>query len=119
TYELHAANDGSALFTRYQGWDNYGITPTGGTSQSTVTLKAVENFTFLATHDPAPMSTYPIGYWTGDKLTIGDLSSTGMTGQIYFDGGSGDDVLDAYATSNVILALGGSGNDIDRRIGQR
>jgi Ca2+-binding RTX toxin-like protein len=69
-------------------------------------LSSVENFRFMGTHDPAPSGTS-----TDDRLTVGNLSSTNLTGQITFDGGSGNDVLDAAASSNVIIALGGTGND--------
>ncbi|MBR0869584.1 type I secretion C-terminal target domain-containing protein [Bradyrhizobium tropiciagri] len=110
-YELHAGSDGSALFTRSQGWDNYGAPVISGTEYSTVTLKSVENFNFIATRAEAPQSFYPISYFTVDLVTIGDLSSTGLTGQVYVDTGSGNDVVDAHAATTPILVLGGTGND--------
>ncbi|VIO77438.1 calcium-binding protein [Bradyrhizobium ivorense] len=109
-YNLGAGSEGSAVFTLSQDWANFN-TATGGTYQSTVTLKGVENFTFSATYDPAPPSSYPVLYSTDDRVTVGDLSSAGLTGQIIFYTGSGNDNLDAHAATTPIIAVGGSGDD--------
>jgi len=46
-----------------------------------------------------------------DSFEIGDLSNTSVT-QVVFDGGDGDDTLDASETNVQIIADGGSGNDL-------
>jgi Ca2+-binding RTX toxin-like protein len=46
-----------------------------------------------------------------DSFAIEDLSNTAVT-QVVFNGGDGDDTLDATATNVQIIADGGSGNDL-------
>lgn len=46
-----------------------------------------------------------------DSFEIEDLSNTSVT-QVVFDGGEGDDTLDASETNVQIIANGGSGNDL-------
>jgi Ca2+-binding RTX toxin-like protein len=45
-----------------------------------------------------------------DSLTVGNLAGTVVTG-VTFNGGDGNDTLDASATAVVITADGGAGND--------
>ncbi|QOZ27749.1 hypothetical protein XH93_32150 [Bradyrhizobium sp. CCBAU 51753] len=116
-YNLFADIDGSAVFTISSVFYDYVTLPPPGpqTHVSAVTMYGVENFSFVGTHDPAPPGQpyfpYYTVYGTDDVLTIGDLSSTALTGQVYFDGGSGNDLLDAHATGTAIFALGGTGGD--------
>jgi serralysin len=117
TYSLQAGSNGAALFTRSQYWDDTSFLLVSGTGQSSVTLKSIENFSFVGTQVAAPASIlipfilFRENFTTDDVLTVGDLSSTGLTGQISFDGGSGNDTLDAHAATNVIVASGGTGDD--------
>jgi Ca2+-binding RTX toxin-like protein len=111
-YSLQAGSAGAAVFTLSQDTEIFTTEPpSSSTDRSTVTLKSIENFSFVGTHDPAPASGWPVYYTTADELTVGDLSSTGLTGQLTFDLGSGDDILDAHAAKNVIVASGGTGDD--------
>jgi Ca2+-binding RTX toxin-like protein len=50
------------------------------------------------------------GQGGNDELTVNDLTGTPIT-RVLFSGGVGDDTLDAGATTTVISADGGSGND--------
>ncbi|MBR0875043.1 hypothetical protein JQ633_32120, partial [Bradyrhizobium tropiciagri] len=110
TASLTDAGGGLAWFGLSQFWTiNLPLQdPRNGFYTSVTTLKAVENFSYIATHDT---SDHPFQYSLADQLTVGDLSSTGLTGQIYFDGGAGNDLLDAHAAGNAILAYGGTGDD--------
>jgi Ca2+-binding RTX toxin-like protein len=115
-YSLTAGSDGAALFTRYQAYTRFvGLGIEDGSYTSTVTLKSIENFSFVNTHDPAPAVPSNTVYTTDETVIVGDLSSTGMTGQLTFDLGSGNDTLygDLFGdvTKNSIIAWGGSGND--------
>lgn len=115
TFSLHAGIGGEAIFSMDQLRSLVG----GGTEawQATVTLQGVEGFRYNGSHDlvfpPYYLSGGDIIYTPNgeDRLTIGDLSGADMTGLIEFDGGSGNDWLDASAAINVINAYGGEGAD--------
>ncbi|MCS6625172.1 hypothetical protein N0B44_19850 [Roseibacterium beibuensis] len=114
TYALTAAG-ADALFTITQVYDPFGSAPPVPATR-VVTTRGVESISFNFTHDtPLPTQTVPgiseTRYSTNDVLTIGDLSGTAMTGQIDFDGGHGDDALNASAAINRIVAQGGVGDD--------
>ncbi|HYC99277.1 calcium-binding protein [Brevundimonas sp.] len=113
TFSLHAGVGGEAIFTMAQ-------PHSGGPLQATVTMQGVEGFRYSGSHNwvdpPYYLSGGDIIYTPNgdDRLTIGDLGGTDMTGLIEFDGGSGNDWLDAAATINVIHAHGGTGFDVLR-----
>ena len=118
TFSLQAGPGGAAVFAMEQT-----RTPNGGAAeilQASVTLQGVEGFRYTG----SPLEPDPPYYASGgdviytpngdDRLTIGDLSGTGMTGLIEFDGGAGADWLDAGAAVNVIHGHGGTGFDVLR-----
>lgn len=118
TFSLQAGPGGAAVFAMEQA-----RTPHGGDAEilrATVTMQGVEGFRYTG----SPSEPGPPFYASGgdviytpngdDRLTIGDLSGTGMTGLIEFDGGAGSDWLDAAAAMNVIHADGGDGADVLR-----
>jgi Ca2+-binding RTX toxin-like protein len=72
-------------------------------SHSNVLLKNVEAFSF---HGAYGSSTQP-----DDKIVVGDLRGTDLTGLLLFDLGDGRDELDASAAYNEIVANGGKGDD--------
>ncbi|NJC41816.1 Ca2+-binding RTX toxin-like protein [Brevundimonas alba] len=114
-YGLTAGAGGDVSFTTTQVSGFYGE-PGGSTDTRVVTLRNVETITFNFTHNPpsppfSPTGSFGWSYSTNDVLTIGDLTGTGMTGRIDFDGGHGDDQLMAGAATNQILARGGVGAD--------
>ncbi|GAA0637262.1 calcium-binding protein [Brevundimonas lenta] len=101
---------GTRIFDSRDGSESFGATP--------VTLRNVETAVFRFTENPNVPDPYFVlagdgryHFSANDRLIISDLAGTALTGQIEFDGGAGDDVLDASAVSNVILALGGIGRD--------
>lgn len=115
SYSLTVGAGGTARFTQSRT-----IQYENGPSivyQSTATTTGVETFRFTG----SPFEAGDPYYWSGgdtivwpsseDRLTVGDLSGTDMTGLIEFDGGSGDDWLDALAAVNQINAVGGTGAD--------
>ena len=115
TYSLTADAGGGVRFTRSQE-----VQPDNGASfqsEQTATASDIETFRFVGATGAVGETFFVGGGDTivmpmgDDRLTIGDLSGTGMTGLIEFDGGSGDDWLDALAVSNQITALGGTGAD--------
>ena len=89
---------------------------TRATAQTTSALQDVERFEFVGTNDPPPPPVF-FGFGgalvssTNDVLTISSLAGTPLS-RILFDGGHGDDRLDAGAVSIVVEAIGGVGNDI-------
>ena len=115
TYSLTAGAGGAVRFTRSQD-----VQPDNGASfhyEHTATASDTETFRFIGATGVVGETIFvgggdtiymPVG---DDRLTIGDLAGTGMTGLIEFDGGSGDDWLDALAVANQVNALGGTGND--------
>lgn len=118
TFSLLAGPGGAAVFAMEQA-----RTPHGGVAEilrATVTMQGVEGFRYTA----SPWEPGPPFYASGgdviftpngnDRLTVGDLSGTGMTGLIEFDGGGGNDWLDASAAVNVIHGRGGIGFDVLR-----
>jgi len=100
-YSLYAGNGGSAVFTR-SATETF---PNGGgtISQSSVVLTSVENFSFLGTHidNPSPHA-------IDDTFYVYDLSSTGVTGQVFIDVGIGNDIVISEGPT-PIFALGGEG----------
>lgn len=101
---------GTRLFDSRNGSESFGL--------STATLRGVETLSFRFTDNPfVPEPFYVLsgnGYYhfsANDVVTIGDLSGTTISGLIDFDGGTGDDTLDARAVGNTILAYGGIGQD--------
>ncbi|NJC42275.1 Ca2+-binding RTX toxin-like protein [Brevundimonas alba] len=115
SYTLTAAG-ADALFTIDQTFDPYGSAPPVPATR-VVTTRGVESISFNFTHSP-PLPTQTVqgvsetSYSTDDVLTIGNLSGTSLTGQIDFDGGDGNDTLNASAAINRIVALGDVGADI-------
>lgn len=115
TYSLTAGAGGAVRFTRSQ---NVEVDSVGTVlSEQTATVSGVETFRFVGATGAVDETFFigggdtiytPMG---DDRLSIGDLSGTAMTGLIEFDGGSGDDWLDAMTVANQINALGGTGND--------
>lgn len=115
TFSLTAGAGGTAVFAMEQVVTQGAST---STARSTVTADGVETFRFLGETgeiNPGPFyqnSNRIITTYSGvDHLTIGDLSGTDLTGLIEFDGGVGNDWLDAAAAINTINALGGAGAD--------
>jgi serralysin len=107
-YSLNAGNGGSAVFTRSATETfpiNNGASQQASIQQSSVVLVSVENFSFLGTHidNPSPHA-------VDDRFVVGDLSSTGMTGQVFLDGGIGNDLFQSTGPT-PIFAVGGDGND--------
>jgi len=106
TFSLTAGAGGAVVFAMDQ-VTTQGLQVTN--ARSTVTAQGVETFRYAAwTGVPSPSSRTQVNE---DRLTIGDLSGTAMTGLIEFDGQAADDWLDASAAINQINALGGTGND--------
>ena len=125
-FTLKAESDGFAHFKVSQAWDRYDPFTTG-TAVSDVTLKSVEQFTFIGTAAPAPPDGYPVKYSTTDFITVGDLSGTSLAGAalVFSLGSSGDyrgqpvgnvansySTLDAAMATNPIVGVGGEGNDL-------
>ncbi len=115
-YYALTASGADTLFTVSQDfYGNINQPNTKTTNTRVTTLTSVENIQFVfttqspsASHQNLHSTTFNT---TDDKLTIGDLSGTGTTGSIYFDGGNGNDTLSASAATNVLQAHGGDGND--------
>jgi len=115
TFSLMAGAGGTVVFAMEQV-----VTQGASTStvRSTVTANGVETFSFLGrtgSIDPGPFyqnnGRINTTYSGVDHLTIGDLSGTDLTGLVEFDGGVGNDWLDATAAINAIDAYGGEGAD--------
>lgn len=113
TLSLTADAGGDALFASAQSLS----TNSGpGTVTNTVTLRNVETAAFAFTDLPpspinSPTGSFGTAYTTVDRITIGDLSATALTGVINLYLGHGADVLNASSAVNVILAQGAAGND--------
>lgn len=115
TIEAGAGGDavftsGTRLFDSRDGSESFNL--------STATLRGIETLSLRFTENPfVPEPFYVLsgnGYYhfsADDVVVIGDLSGTSITGLIDFDGGTGNDSLDARAVSNTILAYGGIGSD--------
>lgn len=90
-----------------------GVIPNGAV------LQGVETARFVFSDNPNSPGDFAVlggaGWYRfnpNDIVIIGNLTGTAMTGAITFDGGVGDDQLNAVAAVNVILGSGGAGNDI-------
>ena len=101
---------GSRLFDGRDGSESFNL--------HTATLQGIETLSLRFTENPfVPESFYVLGgdgyyhFSADDVVVIGDLGGTSVTGLIDFDGGTGDDSLDARAVANTILAYGGTGSD--------
>lgn len=106
TFSLTAGAGGAVVFAMDQ-VTTQGLLVTN--ARSTVTAQGVETLRYAAwTGVPSPSSRTQVNE---DRLTIGDLSGTAMTGLIEFDGQAANDWLEASAAINQINALGGTGND--------
>ncbi len=111
---LGAGASGEALFTASQYLNFLGSG--SSTVTNVVTLRSVETASFTFTDLPPSPANFPTGtfgtfYSTVDRISIGDLSTTGLTGLLDFYLGHGDDLFDARAAINVIFAQGAAGND--------
>jgi Ca2+-binding RTX toxin-like protein len=114
-FSLTANGDGSVRFAEMQDWSDYGTVPqSSGTATVAVTLRNVETLVYSAPAVLTDPGYYPRRYFANDQITVGNLSSTAMTGLLVFNLGAGDDMLDARAATNAIAALGGEGNDVLR-----
>lgn len=116
-YTLGAGAGGSVVFAQ-----NTRIHDSRDDSQSftsnAVTLGGIEGAAFRFTEiTPATQSFYVLSgnaqyrFDANDWLVINNLAGTALTGGVLFDGGTGDDFLDARAASNQITGYGGISND--------
>jgi Ca2+-binding RTX toxin-like protein len=117
-FTLGAGTGGDALFTWGHSITDSRFSPIVY-DLNTATLRSIETIVFRFTTAPAyDQRQYGPGgnsYWDesgADRLIISDLSGTSLTGLIDFDGGAGNDYLDSRATANVVLAHGGTQNDV-------
>jgi Ca2+-binding RTX toxin-like protein len=119
TFALEKGTDGFAHFVSSQKWDRFDPYAQG-TALADVTLKSIESFAYTGSDALAPESGYPVIYSTTDTIVVGDLSGTALTGPLVFNLGSDGeyhnhgepgDFLDASAAVNIIVALGGDGDD--------
>lgn len=101
---------GTRLFDSRDGSESFNL--------STATLRGVETLSLRFTEDPFVPEPFFVlsgnGYYhftADDVVVIGDLAGTSLSGLIDFDGGTGNDSLDARAVSNTLLAYGGTGAD--------
>jgi Ca2+-binding RTX toxin-like protein len=109
--------DGSDIMRGGSGIDT--AIANGGGIDETFTLKQQGRRALFDRVDPFPFtldikSTEVVelnGFGGNDSFEIEDLSNTSVT-QVLFNGGEGNDTLDATASSTAIEALGGDGNDV-------
>lgn len=118
SFTLTAGTGGEVLFLTQHPETDGSFTQT---VTRTATLQGIEAASFRftdATPVPPPDEFYLFlrglqvtTYSARDVLTIGDLTGTSLTAPIVFDGGTGDDWLNASEAVNQIIGEGGTGND--------
>lgn len=117
-YTLTAGTGGDVVFAANV---EYADSESGPLSvaQNGAILRNIETARFIFSSNPNNPGDFAVLSGAGwyrhnphDILIIGNLAGTALTGAITFDGGAGDDQLNAVAAINQILGSGGIGNDI-------